>query len=78
MSDVNKVIFNGTTLVDLTGNTITENDLGYGLKSHDKAGNLITGTIPIRTASDVTVSNGYVTVPAGIYEADTTKSLSTS
>ena len=77
MSEINKVICNGRTLVDLTDNTITEDDLGSGLTAHDKAGELIVGTVPIRTASNVTVSSGYVTIPAGIYEADITKSLST-
>lgn len=76
MSEINKIICNDITLVDLTDSTVTENDLGYGLKAHDKAGNQITGIIPVRTASDVVVSNGYVTIPAGIYETDTTKSVS--
>lgn len=83
MSETNKVVLalkgqTAETLVDLTSCTITENSLGEGLTAHDKHGNLITGTVPIRTASDVTVSNGYVTIPAGIYESETTKSVSQS
>lgn len=41
---VNKVIYGGNTLIDLTGDTITANDLAYGKTAHDKSGATITGT----------------------------------
>lgn len=39
-----KVIFNGTTLIDLTADTITAADLASGKTAHDKSGAPITGT----------------------------------
>ena len=43
MSNINKIIYGGTTLIDLTGDTVTENDLAYGKTAHDKSGEIITG-----------------------------------
>lgn len=40
----NKVIFGGTTLIDLTADTITAADLASGVTAHDKSGEAITGT----------------------------------
>lgn len=39
-----KVIYNGKTLIDLTGDTVTAAKLLTGITAHDKAGNAITGT----------------------------------
>ena len=42
---VSKVVLsNGTTLIDLTGDTITPGDLQSGVTAHDKSGAPITGT----------------------------------
>lgn len=41
---VNKVVYNGETLIDLTGDTVTEDKLLIGTTAHDKSGNVITGT----------------------------------
>ena len=42
---VSKVVLsNGTTLIDLTGDTITASDLLTGVTAHDKSGATITGT----------------------------------
>jgi hypothetical protein len=41
---INKVIYGGNTLIDLTGDTITANDLLSGKTAHDKSGATITGT----------------------------------
>lgn len=43
-SYVNKVIYGGTTLIDLTADTITAADLQSGVTAHDKSGAAITGT----------------------------------
>ena len=43
-NNINKVIYGGNTLIDLTGDTITESDLAYGVTAHDKSGVQITGT----------------------------------
>lgn len=41
---VNKVIYGGNTLIDLTGDTVTADKLASGIKAHDKSGAQITGT----------------------------------
>lgn len=41
---INKVIYGGNTLIDLTGDNITSADLLYGKTAHDKSGASITGT----------------------------------
>lgn len=40
----NKVVYNGTTLIDLTGDTVTPSVLMEGYTAHDASGALITGT----------------------------------
>ena len=44
MSEINKVIYGGNTLIDLTGDTVTASDLAYGKTAHDKTGTVITGS----------------------------------
>lgn len=41
---VNKVVYGGNTLIDLTGDTITADKLASGITAHDKSGAPITGT----------------------------------
>lgn len=42
---INKVIYGGNTIIDLTGDTLTSAaQLVSGIKAHDRAGNVITGT----------------------------------
>ena len=41
---VNKVIYGGNVLIDLTGDTITPDKLAEGVKAHDASGEQITGT----------------------------------
>lgn len=41
---VNKVVYNGNTLIDLTSDTITADKILYGFTAHDKSGAVITGT----------------------------------
>lgn len=41
---INKVIYGGNILIDLTGDTVTAADLAYGVKAHDNSGTQITGT----------------------------------
>lgn len=43
---INKVIVNGSTKIDLTGDTVTPDNLIHGYTAHDAAGNQITGTVP--------------------------------
>ena len=41
---INKVIYAGQTLLDLTSDTVTASDLAYGVIAHDRSGATITGT----------------------------------
>lgn len=41
---INKVVYGGRTLIDLTGDTITPDKLAEGVTAHDKSGAPITGT----------------------------------
>lgn len=41
---INKVIYGGSTLIDLTGDTVTAAELASGVTAHDKSGASITGT----------------------------------
>lgn len=43
-ANINKVVYAGTTLIDLTGDTVTESTLLEGATAHDKSGAKITGT----------------------------------
>lgn len=54
---INKVIYGGNTLIDLTGDSITAGDLLYGKTAHDKSGASITGscTYDSDTSSDTAV-----------------------
>ena len=41
--NINKIIYGGNVLLDLTGDTVTAADLAYGVKAHDNSGTQITG-----------------------------------
>ena len=41
---INKVIYGGKTLIDLSGDTVSADKLLKGLTAHDKSGAVITGT----------------------------------
>ncbi len=43
--NINKVIYNGEILIDLTGDTVTAGLLKKGVTAHDKTGEIITGTL---------------------------------
>lgn len=40
---INKVVYAGTTLIDLTGDTVSADKLASGITAHDKSGAVITG-----------------------------------
>lgn len=42
---INKVVYNGGTLIDLTGDTVTADKLMQGYTAHDRSGAVINGTI---------------------------------
>ena len=49
---VNKVVYDGDTLIDLTGDTVTPETLAAGATAHDKAGNPIVGTMASGGSAD--------------------------
>lgn len=46
---VNKVVFSGDTLIDLTGDTVCPEMLAEGITAHDMSGKKITGTMSTKT-----------------------------
>ena len=75
--NVNKVVYAGTTLIDLTGDDVTAASVLSGKKFHLPSGAAATGTIATKTASNLTASGKTVTVPAGYYASQATKSVAT-
>lgn len=57
MSEVNKVIFAGAVLLDLTSDTVTEDVIIDGYVGHDAAGNKITGKLKIITVDEALDAN---------------------
>lgn len=58
---INKVIYGGNTLIDLTSDTVTESDILAGKKAHDKSGAQITGTCTFDSdTSDATAGAGDI------------------
>lgn len=54
---INKVVFGGNTLIDLTADTVTAEKLLKGTTAHDKAGEAITGTCSYDSdTSDATIT----------------------
>lgn len=62
------------TLPTLT-NPASESDILIGKEAIDGEGNVVTGTIETKTSSDLTASGATVTVPAGYYASQATKSV---
>lgn len=75
---VNKVVYGGETVVDLTTDTVTAAKMLSGITAHDKSGAKITGTIATKTASNMTASGATVTAPAGYYASAASKSVATA
>lgn len=67
----------GVELPTLT-NPGSASDLLSGKQLIDADGNVVTGNIATKAASDLTASGATVTVPAGYYASKTTKSVATA
>ncbi len=67
----------GTKLPELS-NPGTAADLLAGKQLVDQYGNPLTGTMPQRSAADLTASGAAVTVPAGYYPSQVSKSVATA
>lgn len=61
---VNEVIYDGNTLISLTSDTVTEDDLPEGVTAHDASGNQIIGTKKyVRSVNNITPDDeGNVTL----------------
>ncbi len=59
-----KVIYDGSTLVDLTQDTVTAGTLFKGVVAHGANGEAITGT------AEATVLNGVLHMPAGLIPSE--------
>ena len=70
-------ISTGVRLPELTNEGVAS-DLLAGKQLIDAAGDVVTGTIPTKTSSDLTANGPNVTIPAGYYASQATKSVSTS
>ena len=70
-----KIVLNGTTLIDLTQDTVQTTDVVSPKTFHKANGTSDTGTVASKTSTDVTVSGSNVTIPAGIYSSNVTKSV---
>ena len=72
----NKVeLADGTVLMNLTGDTVEAGKMLSGYTAHDASGAPVTGTIPTKSASDLTASGDTVSVPAGYYASTATKAV---
>ena len=72
---VNKVIFGNNTLIDLSSDTVAAENMLSGYTAHDASGAAISGSIITKTGSDVTLVNTDVTIPAGYYATNVSKTL---
>lgn len=59
--EVNKVIYGGQTLIDLTGDTVAQDQVLSGVTFHDKSGATLTGTCDYDSnTTDATASAGEI------------------
>ena len=64
---VNKIVYAGNSLIDLTSDTVTASDLLQGVVAHDKAGNTINGTLTVpeqqeKAVDDLLLVHGSQTI----------------
>lgn len=52
-NNINKVIVNGETKLDLTSDTVTASSLLAGVTAHDKSGALVIGSLQDHDVNDV-------------------------
>lgn len=62
---ISKVVYDGNALMDLTGDTITSDQLGVGYTAHDATGAAITGTAQIIPTHQLTLSSSKPTLDDG-------------
>ncbi len=72
---VNKVIVNGSTIIDVSGDTVDANKLLLDYTATKNNGTKVTGNIVYRSEADLTASGSVVTVSSGFYSSQVTKSV---
>ena len=66
--EVNKVIYGGQTLIDLTGDTVAQDQVLSGVTFHDKSGATLTGTCDYDSnTTDATASAGEILLSKTAY-----------
>lgn len=70
-------IIGGKKLPTLS-NPGSENDLLEGKQLIDEFGNPLTGTIPIKTETDISVNGNNIIIPSGYYDSQVSKSVETT
>lgn len=69
---INKVVYGGNTLIDLTSDTVTEDKLLEGVIAHGKDGEIITGTCAFDVdSSDATVAVAEILINKTAYARGT-------
>ena len=72
---ISKIILNGQTQMDVTGKTVTAGSMLDGATSLKNDGTDIVGSIPSKSAYDLTVNGATVTAPAGHYAIAASKTI---
>lgn len=68
-NSVNKVVYDGRTLIDLTSDTVVAGAMRQNYNAHDKSGAQISGSIPDQDAQTITPGTADKTIPSGRYLA---------
>ena len=73
---VNRVDYNGSTLIDITDTTAAASDVVSGKWFYLASGQKVQGSVSTRSSSSLSASGATVTAPAGYYASDATKTIS--
>lgn len=66
----NKVVINGLSVVDLTGDNVTPDKMLDGVIAHNAKGEAIHGTILSNGEDSVVIDGEYVVIPKGYYPSE--------
>ena len=66
----NKVVINGLSVIDLTGDNVTPDRMLDGAIAHDAKGETIHGTILSNSEDSVVIDGEYVVIPKGYYPSE--------
>lgn len=72
---VNKVVYDGTTIIDISDTTATASDVLNSKYIYTASGQKVQGSIASKSSSDLTVNGATVTAPAGFYSSSASKTV---